>query len=361
MSNEPNIIKESGVYSRLNTEFYSQLVSYLFIGIAILGALHFDLVGAFISGCLVYSITQNISNKMESKWQLGKISRTITVFFLVCLISLFLSGLVFGIIHFLKGTASYGGASIVLSKSADILDTLRQTLPPSISGHIPSSMDAIKTQAVIVMKENSHSLSTAGVGFFHHLARYFVGIVIGAMLSFHVFRKSEDYKPLSRHFLNRLHLLKESFNKVVYAQVKISLVNTIITGIYIMVILPLFGIHLPLSKTLIAITFVAGLIPVIGNLISNTMLVLISTGVSLKIGIISLVFLILIHKMEYFLNAKIIGSQVNAVAWELLFAMFIMEVVFGFGGVIAAPIVYAYIKSELNAYHLVGTHIESKT
>lgn len=356
MSEQVNIGKKVGV----NKDFYSQLASYFFIGLAILGALHFNLVGAFISGCLVYSITQNISNKMENKWQLGKISRTITIFFIVCVISLLLSGLVFGVIHFLKGTSSYGGLSIVLSKSADILDTLKQTLPSGISSHIPGSIDAIKTQAVIMMKENSHSLSTAGVGFFHHLARYFVGIVIGAMLSFHVFRKAEDYKPLSKHFLNRLSILKDSFNKVVYAQVKISLVNTVITGIYIMIVLPLFGVHLPLSKTLIVITFVAGLIPVVGNLISNTMLVLISTGVSLKIGVISLIFLVLIHKMEYFLNAKIIGSQVNAVAWELLFAMFIMEVVFGFGGVIAAPIIYAYIKSELNNYHLVGTHIENK-
>lgn len=339
-----------------NTDFYSKIASYLFITIAILGALHFNLVGAFISGCLVYSITQNISNKMESRWKLGKISRTITVFFIVCIISLLLSGLVFGVIHFLKGTNSYGGVSIVLSKSADILDTLKQTLPSSISNHIPGSIDAIKTQAVTIMKENSHSLSTAGVGFFHHLARYFVGIIIGAMLSFHIFKDSESYKPISKHFLNRLNLLKDAFNKVVYAQVKISLVNTVITGIYILVVLPLFGVHLPLSKTLIAITFVAGLIPVVGNLISNTMLVLISTGVSLKIGVISLVFLILIHKMEYFLNAKIIGTQVNAVAWELLFAMFIMEVIFGFGGVIAAPIVYAYIKSELSKHNLVGQH-----
>ena len=36
------------------------------------------------------------------------------------------------------------------------------------------------------------------------------------------------------------------------------------------------GIHLPLIKTMIAITFLVGLLPVIGNLISNTVIVVVS-------------------------------------------------------------------------------------
>jgi predicted PurR-regulated permease PerM len=57
--------------------------------------------------------------------------------------------------------------------------------------------------------------------------------------------------------------------------------------------------------------------------------------------------------LEYFLNAKIIGSQINARAWELLSAMLIMESLFGLPGVVAAPVFYAYIKTELVAAHLV--------
>jgi predicted PurR-regulated permease PerM len=54
-----------------------------------------------------------------------------------------------------------------------------------------------------------------------------------------------------------------------------------------------------------------------------------------------------IHKLEYFLNAKIIGSHINARAWELLAAMLVMESVFGMPGIIAAPVLYAYVKKEL--------------
>ena len=67
----------------------------------------------------------------------------------------------------------------------------------------------------------------------------------------------------------------------------------------------------------------------------------------------SLVYLVVIHKFEYFLNARIIGNQIRANAWELLIAMVMMEAVFGLAGIVAAPIYYAYIKSELRERDLV--------
>ena len=45
--------------------------------------------------------------------------------------------------------------------------------------------------------------------------------------------------------------------------------------------------------------------------------------------------------------ARIVGGQINARAWELLIAMLVMEAMFGLPGVVAAPIVYAWIKREL--------------
>jgi len=98
---------------------------------------------------------------------------------------------------------------------------------------------------------------------------------------------------------------------------------------------------------------VVGLLPVIGNLISNTVIVLVSLSVSLPVAIASLVFLVLVHKFEYFLNARIVGGEIEARAWELLLAMLVMEAAFGIPGVIAAPIFYAYIKRELLAAKLV--------
>jgi predicted PurR-regulated permease PerM len=53
------------------------------------------------------------------------------------------------------------------------------------------------------------------------------------------------------------------------------------------------------------------------------------------------------------LNARIIGGQIEARAWELLLAMLAMEAAFGLPGVIAAPIFYAYLKRELVYLRLV--------
>jgi predicted PurR-regulated permease PerM len=60
-----------------------------------------------------------------------------------------------------------------------------------------------------------------------------------------------------------------------------------------------------------------------------------------------------VHKLEYFLNAKIVGGQIRARTWELLIAMLVFEAAFGLAGLVAAPIYYAYLKSELEAEELI--------
>ncbi len=109
----------------------------------------------------------------------------------------------------------------------------------------------------------------------------------------------------------------------------------------------LAGAHLPLAKTLVVTTFVVGLLPVIGNLISNTLIFVVALSISLWVAVAALAFLIAVHKLEYFLSARIIGTQIQACAWELLIAMLLMETLFGISGLVAAPIYYAYLKREL--------------
>jgi predicted PurR-regulated permease PerM len=67
----------------------------------------------------------------------------------------------------------------------------------------------------------------------------------------------------------------------------------------------------------------------------------------------SLVFLIVIHKLEYFVNARVMGGPIQARAWELLLAMLIMDAIFGVAGIVADPIYYACAKKELGAHNLI--------
>jgi predicted PurR-regulated permease PerM len=137
------------------------------------------------------------------------------------------------------------------------------------------------------------------------------------------------------------------------SQVKISALNTLLTGGFLLVALPLFGVALPLAKTLVVLTFVIGLLPVVGNLISNTLIFVVALSISLWVALAALAFLIVIHKLEYFFIARLLGARIQAFAWELLLAMLVMESLFGIAGLIAAPIYYAYVKRELREAHLI--------
>ena len=178
-------------------------------------------------------------------------------------------------------------------------------------------------------------------------------MVVGALLALSEAITVVGRRPLAAAMVERTERLSRSFRRVVFAQVWIAALNTSLTALYLVVALPLMGVHLPLIKTLIAVTFICGLLPVVGNLISNTIIVVVSMSQSLFVAIGSLTYLVVIHKVEYFLNARIIGSRIRARAWEMLVAMLFMEAAFGIAGLIAAPIYYAYVKDELQDRGLV--------
>ena len=183
--------------------------------------------------------------------------------------------------------------------------------------------------------------------------RIVIGMVIGAMVSLRDVLEVERQLPLARALAERIFRLGEAFRRIVFAQIRISALNTTLTTIYLAVILPLMGVQLPLTKTMIVVTFIAGLLPVVGNLISNSVIFVVSLAHSPTIALTSLAYLVVIHKLEYFLNARIVGSQISARAWELLTAMLVMESAFGLAGLVAAPICYAWLKDELRQRGLI--------
>jgi predicted PurR-regulated permease PerM len=183
-----------------------------------------------------------------------------------------------------------------------------------------------------------------------------MGLLVAVLVFFRHIRvvaEHEPVKPFSFFLIQKAARFSEAFGQIVMAQVKISAINTTLTGIYLLVILPLFGRGLPFTPTILLITFVAGLIPVLGNLISNTVIVVVSLGISLGTAIASLTFLVLIHKLEYLVNSRIVGSQTSSQAWEILIAVVVGEAAFGIPGVVMAPIVYAFAKNELREKGLV--------
>jgi len=132
-----------------------------------------------------------------------------------------------------------------------------------------------------------------------------------------------------------------SFATVMGAQLTISLINTALTAIFLM------AVHLPHTTLLIAVTFLCGLVPIVGNLVSNTIIVFVALTVSPKLAIGALVFLIGIHKLEYLLNSKIIGERIRNPVWLTLVALIIGERLMGVPGLILAPVVLNYLRVEM--------------
>ena len=87
--------------------------------------------------------------------------------------------------------------------------------------------------------------------------------------------------------------------------------------------------------------------PIVGNLVSNTVIVFVALTVSLKLAIAALVFLVLIHKLEYLLNSKIIGDRIRNPVWLTLIALIIGERLMGIPGLILAPVVLNYLRVEM--------------
>jgi predicted PurR-regulated permease PerM len=54
-----------------------------------------------------------------------------------------------------------------------------------------------------------------------------------------------------------------------------------------------------------------------------------------------------IHKLEYFLNSRIIGGRIDHPMWLTLLALIIGERLMGISGIILAPVVLSFIKVEM--------------
>jgi predicted PurR-regulated permease PerM len=152
--------------------------------------------------------------------------------------------------------------------------------------------------------------------------------------------KNNVYSLSAQEISKRFRGFYRSFVTVMGAQIIISTINTVLTSIFVLTV------HLPHAVVIIGVTFLCGLFPVVGNLMSNTIIVAISFTVSPKLALGALAFLVLIHKLEYFLNSKIIGDRIRNPVWLTLLGLILGEKLMGIPGMILAPVILNYLKME---------------
>ncbi|MFV3404531.1 MULTISPECIES: AI-2E family transporter [Pseudomonas] len=326
------------------------LASLLIVMAGLLLALPLKLLPSLLAGLLVFELVNMLTPRLQPLIA-GQRARWLAVALLGTLVVSTLTLLIAGAFSFLLHEAENPGAS--LDKFMALVERARGQLPPFIEGYLPASAAEFKVAIGDWIKSHLSDLQLVGKGMAHMFVTLLIGMILGAIIALQRIPDVSRRKPLAAALFERLNLLVQAFRNIVFAQIKISLLNTAFTGVFLAVVLPLFGVHLPLTKTLIVLTFLLGLLPVIGNLMSNTLITIVGLSLSLWVAAAALGYLIVIHKVEYFLNARIVGGQIRAKSWELLLAMLVCEAAFGLPGVVAGPIYYAYLKSELRRMELV--------
>ena len=329
---------------------YCSIASHVLMATFLFMVLLKGLLGALFSGLLVYSLIHLMTPLLARKIS-GARARMLAAAAIGTLLIGVLTMAIWGLVVFFKADAS--SLTNLFKKMADIIDASRGQVPSWLDARLPVDADALRAMVTEWLRVHAAEAQIVGAEAGKTVAHVLIGMIIGVMVSLHGVLNPRQHRPLAAELLERIVHLSVAFRNIVFAQVWISGINTVITAIFILLILPATGVHLPLAKTLIAITFFAGLLPVIGNLISNTVLVVVSLSHSLHTAIAALAFMVVLHKLEYFLNARIIGARINASTWELLTVMLVAESLFGLSGLIAAPVFYAYTKRELMAHELI--------
>ena len=241
-----------------------------------------------------------------------------------------------------------------------------QTLPHVVSTSIPVMVEYAKQQGWGNMLpfddvDSMNSLIVNGVkgelGYLTNFAKVatkeFVAMIIGLVIACSLFIRPEldidrGNHPISNNLYSRycdelatrFRNFYGSFSTVMGAQIIISTINTVSTGIFV------YAIGLPHATVVIVVTFLCGLLPIIGNLMSNSIIVGIAITVTPKFAVAALGFLVILHKFEYFLNSKIIGGRIKNPMWVTLLALVVGEKLAGIPGMILAPVILHYIKTE---------------
>jgi predicted PurR-regulated permease PerM len=333
--------KISGSFSRPATARGAPIASYLLAAGLCTAVLIYGLLPGLLAVCLGYLMASALIGRerrrgphMSPAWA----AAVVIVVPIICLGTLFANakGVAFGAV------AQY---QALLHHLAGTVLEIRQKLPPDLASHLPDELLAAQTWLVDYLQSQAHALSGFGTAGLRGSLLVYVGLIVGALMVGTT--QSISQGPLRSALRQRGRDFMNAFRQIVVAQFWIAAFNAACTATFLWLILPLADVHMPYAATLVGLTFLAGLIPIVGNLLCNSVLTIAGVSVSPAVGLACLLFLVAIHKFEYVINAKIVGKRTNTAAWELLSVMFIGEAIFGVAGLVAAPLYYAYTKREL--------------
>lgn len=208
---------------------------------------------------------------------------------------------------------------------------------------------SLKSLAISEVKEDVASAGRHAREAAFKFVQLLIGLVVAASLFLSATWGSENepgtsrdslYATMVRELSLRFEAFFRSFAKVIGAQIIVSAINTTLTAVF------LLWNGYPYVTVIATVTFLCGLLPIVGNLISNTLIVFVAFTISPRMALAALIFLMVIHKLEYFLNSKIVGDRIKNPMWLTLIGLVLGEKLMGVPGMVLAPVVLHYIKVE---------------
>ncbi len=330
-----------------------EIAAWLLLGAGVVFVLVEHVVSAFVSGLVLFLILDRVAHSLSKRFPGAARGLAVTMVTVIG-VGVFGGGAAFGI-SFFRHHADRIPA--MMTQMANILQSTRAWLGDwgeQIIPEVLTDAENLKATVVLWLKENAMSVKATGGNFSHGLVHMLMGMLLAVLVFFrHQRHPHEERGRLAWVLAEKVGRLADAFRRIATAQIKISAMNTLLTAIYLFGLLPLFSRRLPFSTTIVMVTFICGLIPVLGNLVSNAVIVILSMGVSFPTALASLAFLVLIHKLEYLVNSRIVGGETDSQAWEILMSIVIGETAFGVAGVVMGPIVYTFVKRELRERGLV--------
>jgi predicted PurR-regulated permease PerM len=306
-------------------------ISYIFFALTIVLVAALHLATPLLTVLFCYFVIKKI-HFMRSK--------TIALVLFVFVITLSFYAFVIFVKHSLKG----------LPEIAD--NSIPKVLAFAKQHDVELPFDDVDSLKALIMEKIRHQVGYLG-NFAKLATKEFVFLLIGVVVACSLFLNPAMDLERGRHRLRnnlyslttdqivmRFHSFYRSFETVMGAQIIIALINTAFTAIFTI------AVHLPYAPIVIGVTFLCGLLPIIGNIISNSLITGIAFTISPQLAMSALIFLIVLHKMEYFLNSKIIGTRINNPVWLTLLGLILAERLMGVPGIILAPVILHFIKVE---------------
>ncbi len=278
-----------------------------------------------------------------------------------------------GVVLYIIAVVAVGYGLFYFSRAAykQFPEIAEKTIPAVVAFAEKKNVDlpftdyaSLKTLAITEAKEQVANYGRYVRAAAFQIALLFVGLVVAASMFLSAQWGTEEdirsvpdslYATVVSELSQRVRSFYRSFSRVIGAQIVISFINTGMTAIF------LVWNGFAYTTVLLALTFLCGLLPIIGNLISNTLIVGVAFTISPRMALISLIYLVVIHKLEYFLNSKIVGDRIKNPMWLTLLGIVIGEKLMGIPGMILAPVVLHYIKVEASRNKVTARGVEATT